>query len=204
MLSNPTLQPVTKTNGVSLTVKETNAEMSKLSVKEQKVGRRALFDSSLISTEVSAELPAHYVLRPLCEDDFEKGIFECLAQLSVVGEVSAARFAETFRTLLAQGASYVNVVEDTERSRIVACGTLVVEQKLLRNCGRVGHIEDIVVSSTERGKRLGLHLIRQLKHLGRVLGCYKVILNCKQSNVAFYEKCGLEVRDVQMVEYFAE
>ncbi|KAJ1954756.1 Glucosamine-phosphate N-acetyltransferase-like protein [Dispira parvispora] len=202
MLSNATVQPETKSNGVSL--KQTAEEMSKLSVKEQKVGRRALFDSSLISTEVSAQLPAQYVLRPLCEDDFEKGVFECLSQLSVVGEVSAARFAETFRTLLAQGASYMNVIEDTERSRIVACGTLVLEQKLLRNCGKIGHIEDIVVSSTERGKRLGLHLIHQLKHLGHALGCYKVILNCKQSNVAFYEKCGLEVRDVQMVEYFTE
>lgn len=30
-------------------------------------------------------------------------------------------------------------------------------------------------------------------------GCYKVILDCGESNVAFYEKCGLTRKEVQMV-----
>ena len=32
-------------------------------------------------------------------------------------------------------------------------------------------------------------------------GCYKVILDCGEANVAFYEKCGLERKEVQMVGY---
>ena len=30
-------------------------------------------------------------------------------------------------------------------------------------------------------------------------GCYKVILDCSEENVPFYEKCGLTKKEVQMV-----
>lgn len=30
-------------------------------------------------------------------------------------------------------------------------------------------------------------------------GCYKVILDCSEDNIAFYQKCGLERKEVQMV-----
>lgn len=32
-------------------------------------------------------------------------------------------------------------------------------------------------------------------------GCYKVILDCSDSNVPFYEKCGFTRKEVQMVSY---
>lgn len=32
------------------------------------------------------------------------------------------------------------------------------------------------------------------------LGCYKVILDCSEDNVPFYEKCGLTRKEVQMVK----
>lgn len=31
-------------------------------------------------------------------------------------------------------------------------------------------------------------------------GCYKVILDCSEENVPFYEKCGLIKKEVQMVK----
>jgi hypothetical protein len=48
---------------------------------------------------------------------------------------------------------------------------------------------------------LDSRIIEQLKHLGKELGCYKLILNCNENNVPFYEKCGLTVKDVQMTLY---
>lgn len=32
-------------------------------------------------------------------------------------------------------------------------------------------------------------------------GCYKVILDCADSNVPFYERCGFTRKEVQMVSY---
>lgn len=53
-----------------------------------------------------------------------------------------------------KGSSFVIVIE--EQGIIVACATLLVEHKFLRECGNVGHIEDVVVHDSQRGKGLGL------------------------------------------------
>ena len=34
------------------------------------------------------------------------------------------------------------------------------------------------------------------------LGCYKLILDCSESNVKFYEKCGFKRKEIQMARYF--
>lgn len=47
-------------------------------------------------------------------------------------------------------------------------------------------------------------IIEQLKHIGKEVGCYKVILDCSSSNVPFYEKCAFKVKEKQMVIYFEE
>ncbi|KAJ1981484.1 Glucosamine-phosphate N-acetyltransferase-like protein [Dimargaris xerosporica] len=169
-----------------------------------KAAPASLFSADLISKTVSDQLPEHYTMRPLRKNDFAKGVLDCLAQLTVVGTIAQQQFEDTFDQLVRQGCSHIVVIEDCERSQVVACGTLVLEQKLIRECGKIGHIEDIVVSSTERGKRLGLYMIQQLKYMAEKLDCYKIILNCSEKNVAFYEKCGLALKDVQMTEYFAK
>lgn len=51
------------------------------------------------------------------------------------------------------------------------------------------------------GFDLCIRVIAALQHLAQVLGCYKIILDCGEHNVAFYEKCGLRKKEVQMVQY---
>ena len=46
-------------------------------------------------------------------------------------------------------------------------------------------------------------IIDQLKHLGQRSGCYKVILDCAEKNVGFYEKLGFLRKEIQMALYFA-
>ncbi|KAG2430433.1 hypothetical protein HXX76_009957 [Chlamydomonas incerta] len=78
---------------------------------------------------------------------------------------------------------------------------MVVELKFIHGCSKVGHIEDVVVDPTYRGKRLGLKLVEALVEAARGDGCYKVILDCAEANVPFYEKAGLVRKEVQMVRY---
>ena len=64
-----------------------------------------------------------------------------------------------------------------------------MEQKFIHECATVGHIEDIVVVKGYRGKNLGLKLIEALISLAKSNNnCYKVILDCDEKNVPFYEK----------------
>lgn len=80
------------------------------------------------------------------------------------------------------------VIYDKSKKQIVGSGTLVIEQKFIRQQGKAGHIEDIVVSEQYRGKKLGKRLIELLKQIALANECYKVILDCSQHNVGFYEK----------------
>ena len=96
------------------------------------------------------------------------------------------------------------VIEDCQKGSIVGAGSLIIEKKFIRNTGDCGHIEDIVVDKTYRGKNLGLRIIQLLIELTKVNGCYKVILDCGDHNQKFYERCGFHRKGVQMALYMDE
>lgn len=47
-------------------------------------------------------------------------------------------------------------------------------------------------------------VVEQLKHLAWTSGCYKIVLNCVERNVGFYQRCGFSTKEVQMVLYKAK
>ena len=65
----------------------------------------------------------------------------------------------------------------------------------------MGHIEDVVVDTTYRGYGLGKKIIGVLVDHAKKMGCYKVILDCSNKNVGFYEKCGFVQHEVEMRLY---
>lgn len=97
----------------------------------------------------------------------------------------------------------VFVVEDASASppSIVGTAALLVEKKFIRGASAAGHVEDVVVDSTVRGQKLGARLVAACAAEARAKGCYKVILDCSEDNVPFYQKCGLTRKEVQMVQY---
>lgn len=161
----------------------------------------SLFDSEVLGTSVSTMIPANHVLRPLELSDYRKGYIDCLSNLTEVGNMTEQTFAETFEDMQRAGGYFIVVIEDLSCQQIVASGTLVVEQKFIHSCGRVGHIEDIVVAKGQQGKRFGFTIIKQLLEIGHATGCYKSILDCSQANVPFYEKCGMINKGIQMAMY---
>ena len=95
---------------------------------------------------------------------------------------------------------YVRVI--SVNGRIVATGSLLIERKFIRACAACGHIEDVVVDAAQRGTGLGKRLVEHLMMKARENGCYKVILDCAEHNVGFYEKNGMKRSDVHMIHYF--
>ena len=143
------------------------------------------------------------ITRRLESADFHKGFIELLAQLSTVGAMSQTQFDAQLAVVNANSDRHsVMVIEDANKGRIIACATLYIEPKFLRSCGKIGHIEDVVVSSGYRGLHLGLEIIETLKKLAKERGCYKVILNCSDKNVSFYSKLGFSRKENQMAVYF--
>lgn len=82
--------------------------------------------------------------------------------------------------------------------KILGVASIITINKILRSGSRMGLIEDVAVASEARGLGLGKLLIESLLSLGEELGCYKVVLNCSDANVAFYEKCGMYKAENQM------
>ncbi|KAI8384459.1 acyl-CoA N-acyltransferase [Radiomyces spectabilis] len=162
----------------------------------------ALFDDSLISPEVQAALPAGYTLRPLRSGDYERGFLKVLEVLTEVGNHTKEQWLEQFNYMKQHNDQYYTIaITDDVNNRVVAAGTIFVERKFVHLNGLVGHIEDIAVDGHQQGKKLGLRIIHALMYIGAQRGCYKVILDCSDKNIPFYEKCGFKHKEYEMVWY---
>jgi glucosamine-phosphate N-acetyltransferase len=98
--------------------------------------------------------------------------------------------------------NYVIVVGEDMDGQVVCTATLLVERKFIHGCGSVGHVEDVVVDERLRGQRVGQRLVKVLSEAARLRGCYKVILDCEEHNVPFYEGSGFKRNSQHMALYF--
>ncbi|KAE8676497.1 Glucosamine 6-phosphate N-acetyltransferase [Hibiscus syriacus] len=91
-------------------------------------------------------------VRKLELSDKSKGFIELLRQLTVCDSVSDKEFEERFKEISTYGNDHVIcVMEDETSGKIIASGSVFIEKKFIRNCGKVGHIEDVVVDAGARG-----------------------------------------------------
>ena len=88
-----------------------------------------------------------------------------------------------------------------EDNKIISCGTIIIEKKLIHHLGLVAHIEDVITDTDYRGKGLAKKIIQYLIDYSQQRGCYKVILNCSEQNCPFYKKLGFRENEKQMALY---
>ena len=134
--------------------------------------------------------------RRLEKADYDKNYLELLKQLTTVGDISKEKYETTFDKIGAQ----VWVVEFEEK--IIASVSLLLEQKVIHECGIVGHLEDVVVDRDYRKYGLGKFIIERIIKIARERGCYKLIGDCKSELLGFYKKNGFESKCVQISIYF--
>lgn len=146
-------------------------------------------------------LPEGYTFRKVAVADYASYL-HTLSALTTVGQISEQQFGDLVHHWNSLPQIYYPHVIANHEGVVVAAGMLLVEKKLIHECGLVGHIEDIAVAKTEQGKKLGHTMITRLTELSEKAGCYKVILDCSEHNVGFYEKCGLKNEGVEMAKRF--
>lgn len=140
-------------------------------------------------------------IRPVGEDDGDNGLFDVLSQLTEAPAMGREEFVKLLNEQNAQNARLTIVAVDAE-GRVLGTGSVMVEPKFIRGGRPCGHIEDIVVDKKARGMQLGKRIISYLVDHCKERGCYKVMLDCADDNVPFYEKCGFNPKERQMVHYF--
>ena len=89
---------------------------------------------------------------------------------------------------------YVLEVNNT----VVATATLVIIPKFIHTGKCMGLIEDVAVDESIRGKGYASLIIKELVNKSKELNCYKVILNCNDELVTFYEKNGFVKNGILM------
>ena len=143
------------------------------------------------------KLPNVY-LREICVNDHHKDFFHVLGQLFEIKRIpSFDEFKNTLDQILSEN-SHIYVYEFN--GRIIATGKIIIESKL--HGVTMGHIEDVVCDQEYRNRGLGKMIINKLIEVGMDHHCYKIVLNCNDQNVEFYEKCGFINKGNEMSLYF--
>jgi len=131
-----------------------------------------------------------YKLQRASRHDLD-GILNVLSQLSEVEKVHELR--AIFAAIINDSKYILLVVKHNKE--IVGTGMLTTRLNLSHGGKRVGYLENIVVDEAHRGHHLGALITEFLKEEAMKLNCYKVILDCAQSNTFFYNKYGFELTD---------
>ena len=129
------------------------------------------------------------------------GFWETLANLALGKKVNYSRAVRAFHRTKKQD-SYTYVAVDSTDGQIVGTTKLLVEQKFIRSLALAGHIEDVVTRKGYEGQGIASQLVYVALQKAKALGCYKVILDCRQELIGFYERFGFKQDEVEMKIYF--
>lgn len=146
--------------------------------------------------------PEGIIFRKIEKNDYNKNYIPLLQHLTTVNpeRISMAAFYNFIENL--DDSHSIYVLENTFNHVIIGTITLLIEDKIIHNMGKVGHIEDVVVDPNYRGNKLGQKLIENVTNIAQKANCYKVILDCSEHNIPFYEKCNFQSKGLQMSRYF--
>jgi glucosamine-phosphate N-acetyltransferase len=139
----------------------------------------------------------NYTINLLKEQDLKNGFIETLSFLRKINDSSQEKIMDTFHRMKKNADNYIYVAL-TDDDKVVGALTLLIEQKFIHGCGKVGHIEDVVVHGDFRGQGVARNLIKKAIEVAEKEKCYKVILNCREELVPFYEKLGFGKHEIEM------
>tara|TARA_B110000438_G_scaffold197571_1_gene189069 strand:- start:1118 stop:1552 length:435 start_codon:yes stop_codon:yes gene_type:complete len=135
-------------------------------------------------------------IREIIETDIENGFLETLDSLRKTSDLDKKIGKDILKKIISNPDHIIHVAE--ENGKIIGSTTLFIEQKFIHNGGKVGHIEDVVVSKEYEGRGIGFKLVNSLLEKARVMNCYKTILDCQDELIPFYERIGFKQESNQM------
>ena len=137
----------------------------------------------------------NFIFRNIEYDDFEKGYIDLMYEFT---NYNYPITKEEFVNFIDTRDYYRIVVIYSEiEKRIIGAGTIIIVHKIHNN--PIGLIEDVIISEKYRKNRLGKQIIEKLIDIGKnEFKCYKIILNCLEKNIKFYENCGFIEVGVEM------
>jgi glucosamine-phosphate N-acetyltransferase len=117
--------------------------------------------------------------------------FETLSNMSPAPKIPYKKSKKILKLINSQNAHIFAAILEKEK-KIIGTSTILIEQKFIHNGKKVGHIEDVVILKGYENNGIGKELIKNLVNYAKEKECYKVILDCNEEKIPFYEKCGFK------------
>lgn len=134
-----------------------------------------------------------YIIRELLARDLEQdSFFATLSNLKPVEKIDASLAREIFADCKAKG--IVTLVAE-EKGKIIGTVRLLFESKYYHAGRLAGHIEDVATHKDYVGQGVASTLIKHAINLCKERGCYKIILDCSDELIEFYQKLGFRHSD---------
>ena len=135
------------------------------------------------------------IFRNIEYDDFDKGYMDLMFEFT---NYNYPITKEQFINFITTNTNYkIVVIYSNTEKRIIGAGTIILLYKIHNN--PIGQIEDVIISEKYRKNGLGKQIIDKLIDIGKKeYKCYKIILNCLEKNIKFYQNCGFITTGVEM------
>ena len=125
-------------------------------------------------------------IRLMDATDLERGFLQALSALKPV-ELTKQQAIDVYRERLkSKIRTYVAIIDE----QIAGTASVFIEPKFIHGGGVVGHIEDVAVNPSFQKHGVGRALVEHLLEECREFRCYKVILDCAEGVIPFYERLG--------------
>jgi len=137
----------------------------------------------------------NFTIRNIEYDDYDKGYMDLMYEFT---NYNYPMTKENFINFIDMHKNYRMVIIYSEKEkRIIGAGTIIIIYKIHNN--PIGQIEDVIISEKYRNNGFGKQIIEKLIDIGKnECKCYKIILNCLEKNIKFYENCGFINVGVEM------
>lgn len=133
-----------------------------------------------------SETTPEMTIRLMDATDLDRGFLEALNALKSV-ELTAQQAVDVYRhRLKSRVQTYVAEID----GKIAGTASVFIEPKFIHSGGVVGHIEDVAVHPEFQKHGIGRALVEHLLSECRKWKCYKVILDCAEHVIPFYERLG--------------
>jgi len=134
-------------------------------------------------------------------EDIKYQYLNLLSFLTETPPISTEEFIQQIIKISELGDIIICYSNEHDKITILGSGTIIYEPKIIHGCKNVGHIEDIVVHEKYRGQGIAQKILTKLTDNAYNKNCYKVILDCKNELIPFYEKMGFQQNNYQMSKY---